>query len=70
MDLEKQVKLGCVNASLIENINRRLYGEILTICDASVANLQSLKAIKGLVSQAFTRHSRGFMEDLNRVGGI
>lgn len=67
--LEKQVKLGCVSAVLEDEIKKRLFGEILTIVDASVYDLQSRKAVKSLISQSFTRVTSQVLNRLNSLGG-
>jgi hypothetical protein len=65
VNYEKSLKLGCVSAILVENINRHLFGEVLTILDASISDPESRKASKSLVSQSFSRVSKRVMEELN-----
>jgi hypothetical protein len=69
VDLEKQVKLACVSAALVNNISKHLYGELMAICECSFSNEIQQKAVKSLVSQSFTRNVRRVLEDLNQVGG-
>jgi hypothetical protein len=65
--LEKKIKYACISASVTEFINKRLFGEIMTIVDASVSDTQSRKATKSLVSQSFTRVTRQFLTELNNL---
>lgn len=69
LDLDKDVKLGVVSAMLSESINKHLFGEILTIVDASSKDVESRKAIKSLVSQAFTRNTNSFLLGLDKIYG-
>ena len=65
INLEKKLKLGCISGILTENINKKLYGEILTIADSSISDPVSRKAVKSLISQAFTRITSRVMSELN-----
>lgn len=67
IDLEKKVKIGCISAILVENINKKLIGEILTIVEASSSDIESRKAIKSLINQAFSRISNKIMLELNNL---
>ena len=67
VNLEKRVKLGCVSAVQGDLINKKLYGQIFTIIDATVSDLQSRKAVKSLVSQAFTSCTRDVLFSLNEM---
>ena len=67
MNLEKLVKLACVSASLESNLNKRLFGEVLTIIDASYSDPQSKKAIKSLVSMSFSRVRDRVLSELNNL---
>lgn len=67
VNLEKKIKVGCVSAVLVDCINKKLFGEVLTIVDASSVNFESNKAIKSLISQAFSRASRQVMFELNNL---
>ena len=68
INLENQVKLACVNAALLDFINKKLYGEILTIADMSISDLQSRKAAKSFISQSFTRNTSRILVELNKLG--
>ena len=65
LDLEKEIKVGCVASILIDNINKKLFGEIMTIIDASGKDAESKKAMKSLTSQAFTRTTRQIVSNIN-----
>jgi hypothetical protein len=65
LDLEKEIKVGCLASILIDNINKKLFGEIMTIVDASGKDAESKKAMKSLVSQAFTRSTRQIVSSIN-----
>lgn len=65
LDLEKEIKVGCLAPILIEQINKKLFGEIMTIVDASGKDAASTKAMKSLVSQAFTRTTRQIVLNIN-----
>lgn len=67
ISLEKKVKIACVSAVLVDCINKKLFGEVMTIVDASSVNFESNKAIKSLISQAFSRVSRQVMFELNNL---
>ena len=67
VNLEKKVKVACIQSILVDCINKHLFGEIMTIVDASVSDAESRKAVKSLVSQSFTRISRQFMSELNNL---
>jgi hypothetical protein len=65
LDLEKEIKVGCLASILVDNINKKLFGEIMTIVDASGKDAESKKAMKSLVSQAFTRSTRQIVSSIN-----
>jgi hypothetical protein len=65
LDLEKEIKVGCLASILVDNINKKLFGEIMTIVDASGKDAESKKAMKSLVSQAFTRSTRQIVSNIN-----
>ena len=67
LDLEKEIKVGCLASILIEQINKKLFGEIMTIVDASGKDAESKKAMKSLVSQAFTRTTRQIVSNINEL---
>jgi hypothetical protein len=67
INLEKKVKLGCIHSVIVDNLNKKLYGEILTICDASAKDVESRKAMKSLVSQCFSRISRNIMLEIDKI---
>ena len=65
--LERKLKYACVSAVIAELINKKLFGEIMTIVDVSVSDTQSRKAAKSLVSQSFTRVTKQFLTELNNL---
>lgn len=67
VNLENYIKLACVNAAVLDFINKKLYGEVLTIQDASVLDLNSKRAVKSLISQAFTRNTARLLVELNKL---
>jgi len=67
INLEKKVKLSCFSAAIAENIQKRLFGEVFTVLDASIADLSSRKAVKSLISQSFTRACNRIMSELNSI---
>lgn len=67
IDLKKKLPLACFSATFTENINKRLFGEIFTIVEVAVSDLESRKSVKSLISQAFTRASNRIMSELNRL---
>jgi hypothetical protein len=67
LDLEKEIKVGCLASILVDNINKKLFGEILTIIDAVGKDAESKKAIKSLVSNAFTRNTRQLVLNINAL---
>lgn len=67
VNLENQVKLACVSAVLSDILSKKLYGEVLTIVDCSVNDLESRKAVKSLISQAFTRNTSRVLVELNKL---
>ena len=52
LDLEKEIRTSCLASVLIEQINKKLFGEVMTLIDASIRDVDSKKAIKSLISQA------------------
>lgn len=70
LELDKSLKLGIVSAFISENINRNLFGEIMAVVDASSKDVESRRAIKSLVSQAFTRHTRELLFGLNKLDNM
>ena len=70
LDLDKEIKFGIISAFISEHFNRRLFGEIMAIVDASSKDLESRRAIKSLVSQAFTRHTRDLLSSLDNLEDI
>ena len=56
-----------VKALISEWINRKLYGEALTILDASSKDVESRKAIRSLISQAFTRNTRQLVSSIDKI---
>ncbi len=67
INLDKRVKIGCVRAILLEQLNKKLFGNVLTIVDASVSDLASRKAVKSLISQGFSQVSRNIEVELNNL---
>ena len=67
INLENQIKLSCVNAALSDFINKKLYGEILTIADMSISDLTSRKAAKSFISQSFTRNTSRVLVELYKL---
>jgi hypothetical protein len=67
LDLEKEIKVGCLASILVDTINKKLFGEILTIIDASGKDAESKKAMKSLASQAFTRNTRQLVLNINAL---
>lgn len=67
--LEQNVKIACVKSSLIENINRKLYGEVQTVIDASFSDDVQRKAVKSLISSSFTRNTQNMISDLIKQQG-
>ena len=67
IDLEKKIRLGCVSAILMENISKKLFGDILTVCDASSKDAESRKAVRSLVSQSFSRVLNKINRDLDNL---
>jgi len=67
INLEKLIKLACVSASLENNLNKRLFGEVFTVLDASALDSNSKKAVKSLISQAFTRTRNRIEFELNNL---
>ena len=65
--LEKQLKLACVQAVITDQLGKKLLGEVLTLLDASVSDIESRKAVKSLVSQAFYRSSNRILLELNNL---
>ena len=70
LDLDKELKLGVILAFVSRHFNRRLFGEILTVIDASISDLESRRATKSLISQAFTRNTRELLLSLNKLEDI
>jgi predicted kinase len=66
-NLEKKVKIACVVSVLEECLRKRLFGEIMTIIDASISDPDSRKAVKSLSSQSFTRISKQILVELNNL---
>jgi predicted metal-dependent enzyme (double-stranded beta helix superfamily) len=67
LDLEKEIKVGCLASILVEQLNKKLYGEVLTIIDAVGKDAASTKAIKALISQSFTRNTRQLVLNINAL---
>jgi len=67
INLENQVKLACVSAVLSDILSKKLFGECLTIIDASVLDSDSKRAVKSLISQAFTRNTSRILVDLEKL---
>jgi len=67
INLEKKLKLGCVKAVLTENINKKLFGRILTLMDASAKDVEQRKALRSLISRDFTEISNCVMSELNNL---
>lgn len=67
LNLEKEIKVSCLASILVEQINKKLFGEIMTIVDASGKDAESKKAMKSLISQAFTRNTRQIVSSINEL---
>lgn len=67
--IDKSVKLGIVFPILTEYVNKKLFGEILTIMDASISTIESRKAVRSLISQAFSRNTEQVRSKLDEIGG-
>jgi len=67
LDLEKEIKVGCLASILVDQVNKKLFGEIMTIIDASGKDAESKKAMKSLTSQAFTRTTRQIVSNINEL---
>jgi len=66
-DLNKFVKISCVYAILTECLSKKLYGEVLTIVDCSILDPDSKRAVKSLISQAFTRTNNKISSELEKL---
>lgn len=65
LDLDKKITVGCLVSIITEQINRRLFGEVMTLIDASCKDVESKRAIKSLISQSFTRNTRQIVSSIN-----
>ena len=65
--LNKLVKVSCVYAILTECLSKKLYGEVQTIIDASALDFESKKAVKSLISQAFTRSGNKIRTEIDKL---
>lgn len=70
LDLEKKIKTSCLASVLIGQINKKLFGEVMTLIDASIRDVDSKKAMKSLVSQAFTRCTRQIVLEINELPSV
>lgn len=66
-NLEKEIRIGCVQSHFTESINKKLFGEVMTIVDASILDNSSKKAVKSLISQAFSRNTNVFFVELSKI---
>lgn len=67
LDLEKEIKVGCLASLIVEQVNKKLYGEVQTIIDAVGKDAASTRAIKSLVSNAFSRNTRQLVLNINAL---
>jgi len=65
LDLDKKVNVSCLASIIIEQVNKKLFGEIMTLIEASSKDLESRKAMKSLTSQAFSRCTHQIVLSVN-----
>ena len=70
LNLEKVIKVGCIKSVLTDCLNKKLFGEMLTLVEAISPNQESSRATKSLVSQAFTRITGRIDSELNNLPDI